>query len=207
MSTPTKTNTKPFTRVFLRNNYGTHAWVYLRDYLTALPRARKEQQKYRWSREAPTTEEAAELRTKHFTTTLGELVSDAFSDLESLKDEMQEWYDNLPDNFQDGDKGSEIQETIDALENIQEVTLPAGAEALTVMYVPAEEISSRQERCSDAAGRLQIASETIRETLQDLLDAATEEEPFKDPEDWAIIADELETAGQEADGVSFPGMY
>jgi hypothetical protein len=42
----------------------------------------------------------------------------AKDEVESLKDELQEWYDNLPENFQEGDKGSELQEAIDAMEAI-----------------------------------------------------------------------------------------
>jgi hypothetical protein len=32
--------------------------------------------------------------------------------LEELKDELEEWYSNLPDNFQNGDKGDMLQEAI-----------------------------------------------------------------------------------------------
>ena len=46
------------------------------------------------------------------------MVSDAQGVVEELKDELQEWYDNLPDNFKDGDKGSQLQEAIDALESL-----------------------------------------------------------------------------------------
>lgn len=40
----------------------------------------------------------------------------AASDIESVRDEYQESYDNLPENFQNGDRGSEIQEKIDSLD-------------------------------------------------------------------------------------------
>jgi hypothetical protein len=206
-TTKTKTDKKPFTRVFLRNNYGSHAWTYLRDYLKPLPRAKKEQQKYVWSREAPTAEEATELRNKHFTTTLEELASDAFSEIESLSGEMQEWYDNMPENFQQGDKGSEVEEAKDALENISTVELSGEAAKLTTVYIPAENIESRGDRINDCVSRLNHAAETLRDELQDLIDAAPKDDPYKDAEGWGDIADELESAAQEADGISFPGMY
>lgn len=53
-------------------------------------------------------------RADRFAAALG-TVEDGKLDLEELRDELQEWYDNLPENFQDGDKGQEIQEAIDAL--------------------------------------------------------------------------------------------
>lgn len=46
------------------------------------------------------------------------LVGDAKSEFESLRDELQEWYDNLPENFQNGDKGNDLQTAIDELENL-----------------------------------------------------------------------------------------
>ncbi len=45
-------------------------------------------------------------------------VEDARSEVEALKDELQEWYDNLPEAFQGGEKGEQLQTAIDALEEI-----------------------------------------------------------------------------------------
>lgn len=47
------------------------------------------------------------------------MIEDAKSEVESLRDELQEWYDNLPEQFQNGSKGEEIQEAIDALEQLE----------------------------------------------------------------------------------------
>lgn len=205
--TTTKKTTQTFTRVFLRNKYGAHSWTYLRDYLTVLPRAKKEQQKYRWSREAPTVEEAAEIRTKHFTVTLADLVGDAFSEIESLAEEMGEWCDNMPENFQNGDKGSEVSEAKDSLENISTVELSGEAAKLTTVYIPAEDIDSRGDRLNECVTRLNLAAETLRDELDARTTAAPKDAPYKDEEGWSDIVDELEGAAQEADGIGFPGMY
>lgn len=45
-----------------------------------------------------------------------DLVSEALEILEDIKTEEQESYDNLPDNFRDGDKGEEMQNYIEMLE-------------------------------------------------------------------------------------------
>lgn len=45
-------------------------------------------------------------------------VADAASEVETLKEEMEEWHDSIPDNLKDGDKASEVQEAIDALDTI-----------------------------------------------------------------------------------------
>ena len=47
------------------------------------------------------------------------LVDDAKSIVEELKDEMEQWYDSIPENLQSGDKANEVQECKDNLENVQ----------------------------------------------------------------------------------------
>ena len=54
----------------------------------------------------PTPGEYTIFRNKLHTRTIASLVEDAKSDLESLADEMRSWYDNMPESFQSGDKGS-----------------------------------------------------------------------------------------------------
>lgn len=44
------------------------------------------------------------------------LVTEAMDILEEVKSEEEESYDNLPDNFRDGDKGEEMQNYIEMLE-------------------------------------------------------------------------------------------
>lgn len=45
-----------------------------------------------------------------------DLAEQAKSAFEDLRDECQEWFDNLPEGFQDGDKGQQLQEAIDNLD-------------------------------------------------------------------------------------------
>jgi len=40
--------------------------------------------------------------------------------VEELKDELQGWFDNLPEQFQSGDKGSELEEAIQQLEELKD---------------------------------------------------------------------------------------
>lgn len=46
-------------------------------------------------------------------------LEDAKSVVSELKDEMQEWFDSIPENLQQGQKASEVQEAIDALESLE----------------------------------------------------------------------------------------
>ncbi len=43
---------------------------------------------------------------------------DAKSAVEGLKDELQEWHDNLPEAFQEGEKGSAIEDAVAGLEDL-----------------------------------------------------------------------------------------
>lgn len=45
-------------------------------------------------------------------------VQDAQNGVEELRDELQEWYDNLPESFQSGEKGDSLNEAISLLEDI-----------------------------------------------------------------------------------------
>jgi hypothetical protein len=54
------------------------------------------------------------------------MIDEAKGILESCRDEEQEYYDNMPESFQNGEKGSTAQEAIDALEeavsSLEEIT-------------------------------------------------------------------------------------
>jgi hypothetical protein len=39
-----------------------------------------------------------------------------YSDAQSLRDELQDWLDNLPENLRDGDKASQLEEAISQLD-------------------------------------------------------------------------------------------
>jgi len=44
-------------------------------------------------------------------------IEDVRSRLETVKEEEQEAYDNLPESLQDGERGEQMQAAIDAMEN------------------------------------------------------------------------------------------
>ena len=45
-------------------------------------------------------------------------IESALSELESLRDEMQDWYDGMPEAFQNADKGERVQAAADGLETL-----------------------------------------------------------------------------------------
>ena len=46
-----------------------------------------------------------------------DLLSEARSEAESLKEELESWYDNLPESFQNGEKGEALQSAMSELED------------------------------------------------------------------------------------------
>jgi len=49
-----------------------------------------------------------------------EMLRNAYSIIESCKDDEEDAYDNLPESFQDGERGEEMQEYIDAMDEAME---------------------------------------------------------------------------------------
>lgn len=54
------------------------------------------------------------------------MIEDGKAELESLRDELQDWYDGLPENLQQGSKADELQEAVSELEdmisNVEDLT-------------------------------------------------------------------------------------
>jgi hypothetical protein len=195
------------TGIALKKTYGVHAAAVLHDYLEALPRERKKgaKQKYRVKRPLPGVDEFLTMRTKKFTTTLDNLISDAFGELESLRDELQEWYDGMPENFQNGDKGENLQSSIDTLDSLESPDVPEYVTNLEVIYIPAEKLDSRADRRDDAAARLDTAVSVLNDAMDDVDAEVKYTDDQKD--EMQELADDLERAKDEAEGVEFPTMY
>lgn len=128
------------TKTKLRNTYG--AWastiLALNGYLETLPRAKGAQQKWKVKKPLPSIAEFNKLRAAHFTTTVSSLVTDAFSAVQELKDELQDWYDNLPEAFQQGDKGSQLEDAIGTLDQVSEPDVDEKLENITILHIPSD---------------------------------------------------------------------
>lgn len=60
----------------------------------------------------------AESRSDRFSEAEG-LCDDARGIVEELKDEMEQWYDSIPDNLKNGDKANEVEECKSNLEELR----------------------------------------------------------------------------------------
>ena len=134
-------------------------------------------------------------------TTLDSAIHDSFSELETLKDEAQEQYDNMPDSFQNSSKGEQLTEIVDNLDGINEVELPTeleflGEQTVTVMVIAKRKLS-RAARRDNTVAALRAAVELLEERRDSFAEFATGGGPTGDkPADHAgpWTADEYQEA-------------
>lgn len=178
--------------LFLNKTYGKHALQVLADHIEEKPRKRRQQRSYELLKELPSQEEYDKLRSKKYETTISSLVSDAFSGFENLASELREWYDNLPDSFQQGDKGSTLDEAATTLEGLNQPDIGELGENKLV-FLPDLNITSRSARNAEACDMLNTVINWLQENHK--IDGAED------------LESELESAVSDAENVEFPGMY
>lgn len=150
-------------------------------------------------------------------TSIEDAVSDAMSKLEELKSEMADWASNMEGaNMEHMPKYEEVTEARCALEDLEgddpalPDELPEGLiDLITWMELPPLKRGlGRNARCADAASGLRRAAEHVEAFLEEArgnLDVdADEPESYETLETFAERCSEI---AEEAEGVSFPGMY
>ncbi len=173
------------------------------DFIRRLPRKKGEREKWQIIK-LPTNEEYIKLRDQKFTKELGDLVGDAFGEFDSLKDELNDWHDNLPESFQNGDKGSQLQDAISLLDNLSEPTVDDCIKTIGVLYFPLQNANSRSDRRDDAVGMLRACIET----LDEIVEGEGKQKHLSEVRESAEnLRSELDNAIGDAEGVEFPGMY
>jgi dsDNA-binding SOS-regulon protein len=113
------------------------------------------------------------------TTDISSAVSDAYSGMDELKDELQNWLDNMPESLQNGSKADELNEAIDAISNVDEITVPDclenGKDVPSVTYYTSKK-SSRSGRRDTLTSMLSGAADAGREYIQTLSELDYDEE-------------------------------
>jgi hypothetical protein len=193
----------------LHKLYGPHGadLLVMKDHLTPVERTKRgELRRYRLKQALPTKIAFDALLRDAYTSTVADLVSDAVSELIDLGSELGEWYDNLPEGLQQGDKGSTLEEGRSTLENLSEPDVPASVKDVKVFCPPPLRNQSRSDRCAFACVKLQLVIDQLEELTNgdttelgdDLVDQA---------EDAQALMDECQLILDDAEGVEFPGMY
>lgn len=167
---------------------------------------------------------------------LSELVGDAVGEVESLKEEIEEWRDNLDNaNMTHLPKYDEVSEAADALETAQSQAEDAQSEfdnlpddvKTSVTPYRYGKTKSRSSRAGEAGAMLRVVADRLREleeakterldqiakatSADDLSktdsDALEAEQAKLEEADYETAAESLGQAADELDNVSFPGMY
>lgn len=143
--------------------------------------------------------------------TVASACEDARSMLEELRDELQSWFDNLPESFQSGSKGEALESAIGSLDGAIDYIEDAPEEAVDVptFAAPApvrKRRQSRSDRRYEATALLAAAVEACNDYIGMLKEQNKEEneEKITALEEWSS---NIESAQQEAENVEFPGMY
>ena len=125
--------------------------------------------------------------------TLDGVVADALSEMQNLRDEISDWRDNMSSNDMEHlPKYDEVSECVDELDQFcdEEPEMPE---------------ESGAKRSTSRAARLDHAVSDIQEVIdhiQTFLDSQEEENT-----DWAESRDALQDIVDNAQSVSFPGMF
>lgn len=99
-----------------------------------------------------------------------------FGEADQLREELQEWYDNLPESFQNGSKGEALQEAINYLEGNTDVPdAPEVCERWEFEYV-----QRRYKKRQSRAARLSNAINDVQKGIEecDALVARLDALPF-----------------------------
>ena len=141
-------------------------------------------------------------------TTVSAAVGDAMSELQSLRDELTEWKENLEEKLSHTDKYSQLEDAINALEEHcdDDPDVPKMIAEMECTYTEMQPRSkrrgpSRARRCENAVAMLQAATDAAQEVVDD----EQQEQEARDACE-ALVA-ELEEVIQSAEGVEFPTMY
>ncbi len=155
----------------------------------------------------PTQEAYLEARRGYYAETLTALIDNAYSDAEAVGEELTEWYDGMPENLQEGEKGDTLQESASTIENAvcEKPDLPEGIDgyALTVEFFPGK-CDSRPARLAEARARLEAAADLLEEWCTDRTDANTEDDLTIEVMD---VIETLREGARELEDVECPGMF
>ena len=190
------------TKLKLCNAFDRHAIRVLSDYLDPQQQEKGKQRKYKITKELPELREYNALKTAKFTRSLSDLIDEAYSEIKTLAEEMQEVHDNMPENLQETELGNARQEAADQLSDVQRPEIPNVLESLTVLHYPSSKLSSRSDRAAEAVSILYDCATQTDDWVAEQQDKGVDLEDCCD-EFTNQLRDDISTV----EDVEFPGMY
>jgi len=143
------------------------------------------------------------------------------SQLEELRDEVREVFDNMPESLQGGDRGQRLEEcasTLDEVDNVMfcdELSDSARSDGNDALggrrfqfNTSTKKRMSRRDRCDEATNLLRAALDEIQQALDEDDKLPLSEQRYADARDEIESnVDEIEALCDAAEGADFPGMY
>lgn len=132
-------------------------------------------------------------------------VSEAWSEIESLAEEMQTWRDNMEEKLSHTDKYGRVSECAETLESGSEPSEPASEAVKAVMVTiqdpkPKRRGYSRADRLSQACSILSACEDA----LDEFIDTSTVDSDKEDADNYKQEVVELKDNVESAE---FPGMF
>ena len=206
-----KTKPETITSRKLRNLYGAYAVRVLWDeYIRETESPSRRVKHYAILKALPSQKEFPAFRDAKFTRPLSEWLEEAYMEIDALRDELQEWFDNLPENFQDGEKGSQLEEAIGYLEQVDMVDFVNDhLNRYPVCVLPVLDTSSRPKRLGAVTHILEHVADELEDLDEDVLRGlGIQKGALEEVREHAgEIADEIRNHVSELEGVEFPGMF
>lgn len=153
---------------------------------------------------------------------VADAIDNAKGELESLRDELQDRYDNMPESLQGGDVGDTLQNSVESLDvdncdvcsaiedsaEDDDATTKGNIGGLRFSYTESarKKSGSRRERRDDATALLQCAIDAITEEL-DAKDGDENDPYIETRDDIQSSLDSLTELVDNANDAEFPGMY
>jgi hypothetical protein len=180
------------------------------DYIQSQPKKKNEHAKFKILKLLPKVIHYPKLKAERFKTTVDNLVSDGYSIIQELAEEMREAHDNMPESLQGSDIGERREEAASALEQLEQPDISECANEISAVFFPSLDTRSRAKRASEAADMLSTAASAIQEFISEQEEENTQKEKEDSIDNMAeleSLADQLENDVSEVENVEFPGMF
>lgn len=187
----------------LNNMYDDWFQAVLKDFIVRQTRQKGKLTSFEIVKELPAKEEYLKLKDIAYTFDASTLLTGAFEQVESLRDELQEWYDNLPEGFQNSSKGDNLMEQINGLENIDTPEIP---DVLSEMNIVCYHYynGSRSSRLNNVIHVMN----TVKDHLENYIESLNDEEETEEIKDKIEeLISSIEDAISNAECIEFPGMF
>lgn len=193
-----------FSRQSVTRAYDGHVWEVLKGHFEHLPREKGQQATVKILAGLPEKREYLQLKQQRYTKNLESLVDDAYGQVEELRDELQEAFDNMPESLQETEVAQARYEAASQLDEIagDQPSVPESISSLRIVHFPSLNSGSRAVRAANATDVLRAVLLATEQHMKETVNLKKAE-----LEEFREFCEHLERHIDEIDSVEFPGMF